>query len=463
MHQPLTDVRVPAAVSARPRRTLTVLDAVSVIIGIVIGAGIFRTPALVAANVDSSAMFIGLWLAGGMISLIGALCYAELASAYPDTGGDYHFLHRAFGDGPAFLFAWARLSVIQTGSIAMAAYVLGDYATALLPLGPHSSAVYALLMIAGLTAIHLAGLRPGKWTQNLLSAAVVLGLLMVAAAGLPLLLGSASPASGGAADSAGGGSAIGLALVFVLLTFGGWNEAAYLSAEVRGNRRNIARALMLGIAAITIVYLLVNLVLLYGLGLSRLAASEAVMADLMQQTLGSTGAGVVSLVICVAALSTAHATILTGARSAHALGRDFPVFATLGAWRQDRSTPTYALIIQAAVAAALVLLGAITPDGFRTMVEYTAPVFWLFFGLSGVALIVLRQRHGLAGPAFRVPLYPLTPLLFCAVCAYMLWSSLSYTGTGALVGVAVLAAGVPLLVVARMRAGARTLPSSAQA
>src|SRR5690606_40252118 len=103
------------------------------------------------------------------------------------------------------------------------------------------------------------------------------------------------------------------------------------------------------------------------------------------------------------------------------------------------------------------------PDGFRTMVEYTAPVFWLFFGLSGVALIVLRQRHGLAGPAFRVPLYPLTPLLFCAVCAYMLWSSLSYTGTGALVGVAVLAAGVPLLVVARMRAGARTLPSSAQA
>jgi hypothetical protein len=244
---------------------------------------------------------------------------------------------------------------------------------------------------------------------------------------------------------------VGLALVFVLLTYGGWNEAAYISSEMRGRRRNLARALLWGIAIITGVYLLVNVAYLRGLGLYGMAASEAVAADLMRRWLGRTGAGLVSVLVAVSAITSANATILTGARANYALGRDFRVFRQLGRWRSRSGTPGNALLVQGGIALALVFLGSLTRSGFTTMVEYTAPVFWAFFLLTGLALVVLRVRDPGTPRPFSVPLYPVTPLLFCASSAYMLWSSLAHTGFGALVGVAVLLAGVPVLVWAGCR------------
>ena len=169
---------------ATPKSTLTVLDGVAVIVGMVVGAGIFKTPSVVAAQCGSVSAVLLLWLAGGAISLVGALCYAELTSTYPHPGGDYHYLGRSFGDVPAFLFAWSRITVIQTGSIALHAFILGDYATEVLKLGPYSSSVYAVAAVVILTAINITGIKQGKWTQNILTALIVLGLMSVVVLGL---------------------------------------------------------------------------------------------------------------------------------------------------------------------------------------------------------------------------------------------------------------------------------------
>lgn len=430
--------------SDHPRPTLSVADAIIIIVGVVIGAGIFRTPSLVAASSSSVAEALLFWLGGGVVSLIGALCYAELTTAYPHSGGEYHFMTRAFGPTPGFLFAWARITVIQTGSIAMLAFIIGDYLADILPLGAYSSSHYAALSIVILTVVNTLGIRQGKWMQQILMAALVLGLLFVVAVGLSLGAASAPPPPSASAPLPRFASR-GQGMIFVLLTYGGWNEAAYLSAEVRNVRGNMVKVLLGSIAAITAVYLAVNWVLLQGLGLGGVAQSKAVAADLMRVGLGENGARFISLLIAVAVISTMNATIITGARSSYALGQDFAMFGMLGRWRMRSGTPRNALLVQGAIALLLILLGTGSRGGFETMVEYTSPVFWFFVLLVGCSLFVLRRREPATTRPFRVPLYPVTPLLFCAACGFMLYSSLAYVGRGTFFGVAVLLAGLLLL------------------
>jgi len=427
--------------------TLRVIDTVALIVGLVIGAGIFETPSLVAANIGNADTALLTWLLGGVISLVGALCYAELATTYPHPGGNYYYFQRAFGPGVAFLFAWARMAVIQTGSIALLAFVFGDYASQLWLLGEYSSSLYAAGAIALLTGLSILGVQVGKWTQNWLAAAQVLGLLLLVLVGFAF---TSSPAPTVSAEPTTPGN-FGLAMVFVLLTYGGWNEAAYISAELHAVERNLSRSLVWSIGIITGLYLLINLAFIRGLGLAGMADSQAVAADLMRAAVGEPGAVFISLLVTVATLSSINGTIFTGARTNYALGQDFSLFRFLGQWRERANTPTNALLVQGAIALGLVLLGTLTRQGFETMVDYTAPVFWFFFLLTGVSLFVLRVREPAVARPFRVPFYPLTPLLFCLISAYMLQSSLAYTRFGALVGVAVLVAGVPLLVLARHR------------
>lgn len=443
-------IRVRAGGRGVPVPTLTLKDAVAITVGIVVGAGIFRTPSLVAANATSDSSALLIWLAGGLVTLVGALCYAELATTYPHTGGDYHYLTRAYGRPLAFLYAWSRIAVVQTGSVALLAFVVGDYASQLLNLGTYSSSVYAATVVIALTGLNIAGVRQGSGAQNWLTAVEVLSLVLVIIAGLAFVASDAPAVTAPTAQGAPEAS-LGLALVFVLLTYGGWNEAVYVSAEVSNPRRNIARALLISIGVITALYLLVNWAFLRGLGLEGLAASDAAAADLMRRAVGEGGARFVSLLIAVSALTSANATVITGARTNYALGRDFRLFDFLGRWHERAQTPTNALLVQGALALALVFAGSFARAGFTAMVEYTAPVFWLFFFLAGLSLIVLRSKEPEADRPFRVPLYPLTPLVFCAACLYMLQSSLTYTGAGALAGVLVLLAGVPVLFVARQR------------
>ena len=431
---------------ARPLELLSVFDGIVLICGMVIGAGIFKAPSIVAGATTSGVAFFAAWLLGGAVSLCGALVYAELAGRYPETGGEYAFLSRAFGRGVGFTFAWSRMTVIQTGAIAAVAFVFGDYASEMLRLGKHSSAIYAVAGVAALTALNMAGTVESKTLQRVMQVLLFAGLLFIAVAGFVAPQAPQPPA-----PSAGGG-AFGLAMIFVLLTYGGWNEAAYLAGELVDARRNMLRVLVGGIVALTVLYLLVNLGYFAALGLAGMKDSKAVAADVVRLVAGDKGAVVVAVIVCLAALTTMNAAIFTGARTSYALGRDFSAFRVLGVWRPGGSTPANALLLQGAITVLLVGASSLTPDGFTAMVAYTAPVFWTFFLLSGLTLFQFRRR-GEPGGGFHVPLYPVVPLAFCAACLYMLYSSIDYIGNPdygpkfgalAIAGLVVMAAGVPL-------------------
>jgi APA family basic amino acid/polyamine antiporter len=426
-----------------PQPVLSLFDAVALIVGIVVGAGIFRTPSLVAANAGGTEAFFAAWILGGIVSLIGVVCYAELTTAFPSAGGDYHFLARAFGKKLAFLFAWARLTVIQTGSVALLAFIFGDYISQIYGLGEYSSFLYAAAAVIGLTGINIIGLKSGTRIQKLLTIAEVFGILLIITTGFFLASGANV-----AGSTSSGTTSFGLTMVFVLLTFGGWNEAAYISSELRTGRsgkKRMAKALVLSIIIITFLYLMVNLAYLKVLGLGGVAKSGAVGGDLMRTAFGESGVWMIGILVAISALTSANATIFTGARTNYAVGRDFPMLAALGKWNAAAAAPVNALIVQGLISLGLVCLGLLTRKGFETIVEYTAPVFWFFFLLVGISLFVLRRKEPDAERVFRVPLYPLTPLIFCLTSAYLLYSSLAYTGLGALVGVAVLAVGALLL------------------
>jgi amino acid transporter len=446
----------PAA-EAAPKLLLSVADGVFLMVGMIIGVGIFKAPSIVAGGTSSGTEFLLAWAAGGAVSLCGALVYAELAARHPETGGEYRFLERGFGRGGAFLFAWARMTVIQTGAIAAVAYVFGDYAGQMLSLGEHGSAIYAALGVIALTALNVAGTLPTARLQRVMQTALMAALLVLAVAGM---MAEAPPKP---APAAGAGGAFGLAMIFVLLTYGGWNEAAYLGGEVRDARRNMMRILVTGILVVTVIYLLVNVGYLAALGLGGMRESKAVAADVMRLVAGERGAVVLALIVCVSALTTMNAAIFTGARTTWAFGRDFPVFGRLGAWRESGSTPANALLLQGAITLVLVAASAVTPDGFTAMVAYTSPVFWTFFLLTSLTLFRFRIRESLGDIErvdVRVPLYPVVPIVFTGACLYMLWSSIDYVrnpdygpkfGVMVLAGLAVMAAGILLYGLARRR------------
>ncbi len=429
-----------------PRPILTNLNVVAVIIGIVIGIGIFRLPPLVAQNAATGTQFLGFWVAGGLISMIGALCYAELAALKPDAGGEYFILRKAYGSPIGFLFSWGRMTVIQTGSIALAALILGDYASRLLDLGRYSTSIYAALSVSVLTGLNIWGTRPSKNTQNVITGAVVFILLGIGTASLFMSFDSVAAAGDGALSSSG---TAGMAMIFVLLTYGGWNEAVYLSAELKDARQNMLRVLISGLAIITIVYLLVNLAYLQILGMETLRSTDAIGINLMEQLVGANGGIMISLVVVIAALSTTNATIITGARTNYAMGRDYPLLGLLGIWNQKHDSPRNALLVQGGIVLLLIVLGTITEDAVSTMVDYTAPVFWFFILLTTISIFIFRHRYQLSTYPYQVPFYPLTPLLFAGACGYLLYSSLAFTGMGALVGIGILALGTPLYLIDR--------------
>lgn len=427
------------------KQHLSLIDAVAIIVGIVVGTGIFKTPSFVAANVGSEQMFLLVWVLGGLISLLGALCYAELAMAYPQAGGEYHYLSRAFGQEVAFLFAWARLSVMQTGSLALLAFIVGDYLSEVFPLGNNSVSIYAALSILSLTGVNILSLRVGKWVQNCLTLAKILGLLLVIFTGLTL----ASIPTNVEVSGQPSEGIFRLAMIFVLLTYGGWSEAAYLSADLRNVKQDMAKVLLVSISLITGLFLLLNFAYLQGLGLGGIAQSEVVAADLMRRAWGEGGVQFISWLIFLSAIGSMNGTMITGARSHYALGRDIKQLGFLGIWNPETNTPKNALLVQGAITLALVFLGTLTRTGFATMVDYTAPIFWFFLLLVGLSLFVLRTKEPEIERPFCVPLYPVTPLLFCGTCSYLLGASIIDTGVGALVGIAVCLFGVPLLLIVR--------------
>ena len=445
----------------------------SIIVGIVVGTAIFKTPMMVFQNTAGVWQAMGVWLVGGVLSLCGAFCYAELATTYPRDGGDYEYLSRSFGRPIGFLFGWAQLAVVLSASIGQMAYAFADYAAAIWPAAASQAASLAVAAIVALAMLNAGGVVAGKNTQNLLTAAKVLGLGGVVLAGL--WAGKSVGHSPTAAPSSGNAS-LGLAMVFVLYAYGGWNDAAFVAAEVRDQRRNLPRALWIGIFAITIIYLVVNVVYLRVLGFDLARESSAPAADVVASAFGPSGRAAASVLVMLSALAAINGMILAGSRVYAVVGADYPRARWLATWNRQAAVPLAAILVQALVAVSLVLavgtstgkslldagltrvgIGGLPWDeyfgGFETLVAGSAPVFWAFFLLTGLAVFVLRWKDPDTERPFSIPGYPLPPLVFCATSLYMLYSSLAYARWLALLGIVPLALGVPLWWVARRSVG----------
>lgn len=418
-----------------PKPELNLFDSTSLIVGIIIGAGIYQMAPDIAKGAGGPWGVMAIWLAGGLLSLCGALSYAELATAYPLEGGDYVYLNRAYGRWAGFLFAWAQFTVVRPGDIAVMAFAFGTYAKEVwnpfsTPL--QAQQVYAVGAAIVLTLINVLGVREGKWTQNLLTMAKAAGLLLIVAtafwAGAPGQLGAGEPADG---------LPLSLALIFVLFTYGGWNEMAYVAAEVKDSRRNIGRALLLGTAAVTLLYLLTNAAFLHALGYAGLSTSKAVATDTVARVFPEAGAVFVSALVCVSALGAVNGLVFTGARISYAVGKDYRMFAALGRWHPKFGTPAFALILQGAIAVTLiVVLGS-----FINAVLYTAATVYSFYLASCAAVLVLRRKEPDVARPFKVPLFPLPTVLFCAVCAFLIYSAVTYKPGVAAVSVGLLLVG----------------------
>lgn len=439
---------------------LSVWDAVSIIIGIVVGVTIFK-PSFIYDNVSSPWIGLGAWALGGALSFIGALCYAELATTYPRRGGDYVYLTRAFGPLVGFLFGWAQLAAILTGSTGQMAYVFADYAVPLANVQVAYKPWIAVGAVLALTAINLLGVVIGKAAQNLLTVVKVAGLVMILFAGLAY----GSAAVTGSGDVAGPG--FGLAMVLVLYAYGGWNDAAFVAAEVRDRRRNVPLALLFGTLAITALYMLVNVAYLRGLGFHGLRDSSTPAAAVLDLVAGEKSARLISLLVMTSALGAMNGLIFTGSRVYASLGADYGIFALLGRWHPRWNSPVWALAAQAAITAVMILAvgtdqGRATVDavliwagfgaipwnqyqgGFETLLASTAPVFWSFFLLTGLSLFVLRDMDRGVERPFHVPLYPFVPIVFCLTCAYMLYSAVAYAKALTFLGLGPFIVGIPL-------------------
>jgi amino acid transporter len=440
-------------INAVQEKLLSPIGAVAIIVGIVIGAGIFKTPSMVAGITGDVGWALTIWVAGALISLMGALCYAELATTYPHAGGDYHFLTRAYGKNVSFLYGWAKAMVINTGSIALLAFVFGDYMSKVLPLGANSTIYWAALIVIALTLINLIGIHASAKIQTLLTILEVLGLVAIIVAGFGIF-GNPLPTVDNPPMFSNNPQLgmLGLGMVFVLLTFGGWNESAYISAELKGTSKTIVTVIVASLAVITVVYLLVNLALINGLGLKALASSKAAPADLLGLAFGPVGEKLLGLFVAIAALTSINATMIVGARTNYAMGEDWQGLKKMSHWESSRGSPSFAYLVQGMISLALVGFGAMQSDGFEAMVEFTAPVFWIFLFLVGLGLFILRYKDDAVRP-FKVPLYPITPLIFCASCGYLAYSSIMYAHSKGAVAISmyVMIAGVVALIFLRLK------------
>ena len=432
MPHPNDTQSIAAETASGPRRQLSLLDSTCIIVGSIIGSGIYELTPLIASIVSSPGMLLGVWLSGGVVAFAGALCYAELATAYPRSGGDYVFLSRAYGSRFAFLFAWAEFWIVRPGNIGMISYVFGRYAQQIWPLESVVSEEvaitgFACTAIVLLSAMNLWGIRAGTRTQNTLTVLKVLGLLGICVLGLSSV--GLRPDENVASTTASASQAnFPMALLFVLFCFGGWNEMSYVAAEVRNPEANIVRALLLGTCSTLLVYLVVNLAFLKSMGLPGMTASAALATDVVRPRLGEYAARAISLLICLTCLGAINGMLFTGSRIYYAVGTEHAWFSWLGRWQHRFGGPVRALLLQSFGTLALVITAsAISPGGgFETLFLFSAPVYWGFAIFVALALFILRIRNPNSAHVHRVWLFPIPPLIFLGSACYLAYSGLTY-------------------------------------
>jgi basic amino acid/polyamine antiporter, APA family len=424
-------------------RRLGLFSATMAVVGGIVGGGIFRTPAAVAARVQSPRMVLAVWTAGALVALAGAFCYGELGRRRPSTGGGYVYLREAWGPLPAFLYGWALLLVIATGAIAAIAVTFADYTVALTGLPTRWTLPLAVAAIALLAGINCVGVRPGAVTVNVFTVLKLAALVGLIGAGFAL----AAPAGSRsvpipAAGTGQGLRAFGAALVPVLFTYGGWQQTNFVAEEIVAPERTLPRALVVGVTIVAAVYLLANLAYLRVLGAAGLAASTAPAADTMRALLGPVGATFIAAGIAASTFGFLDLVILVTPRVLQAMAADGVFFPRLAALHPRYRTPLAAIVAESAWAIVLTLTGT-----FAQLVDYVSFGDWIFFGLTVAGLSRIRaadrRRHG-AERLSSVPGYPWTPALFVAAAAFVVVSAVLESPLNAAIGTALLLLGVPV-------------------
>ena len=391
-------------------------------------------------------MTIGIWTIGGLLALVGAVCFAELTTRFPNqVGGDYVYLKAAYGKPVAFMFAWTAFWIIRPGNICIMALVFAEYfGKAAEGLIGEQSIWVAVAVIAILSGVNLSGIRPGIRTQNTLTIAKLAGIACVIAVPvLPEWFGTtaaALPVSPETAASSHAPGSLMLGIVFVMFTMSGWNDLALVAGEIKRPEVNLHRALVCATATVTLIYLIFNIALYTGLGYQGMSESSTVATDLVLSTanrLGDSpladflrrfGYRLVAALVCVSCLGAINGMIITSPRIYYSVGLDFRAFAFLAKWDRQRGVPWQAVLVQSAVTIVLILVTLGRPNGVEEVVTATTPFFYSFFACSVFTIFIFRWRemHTDNKKIQHVPLYPLPPIVFLGVCAMICYSSVNY-------------------------------------
>jgi len=412
-------------------------DATMLVMGGIIGSGIFVTPAEVAQHVDTPFLIVGVWVLGGLVALAASLVYAELAARRPAVGGQYAYLRDAYGPLPAFLYGWALLLVIQSGGMAAVAITFARYFGNLIQLPVPESAV-AVAVLALLTLINCLGVRSGS---NVQSALMVLKILAIGALVFVGFLFAPAGMAGPHAMTTRSVStlaAIGAALTPVMFSYGGWQTSSFVAGEMRNPQRDLARGLLLGVAGVVVLYTSVAFVCVHALGPAGLAASKTPATDVMRLALGDRGATLIAIGIAISALGFLSQGMLTAPRVYFAMAEDGLFFRSVANVNSATRVPVVAIVLQGVAAAAIALSGT-----FGQILSYVVSVDFIFFGLTGAALFVFRRRDPDQPVAFKVPLHLLTTSLFVGACALTVLATVWNNLANSMIGYAILLAGVP--------------------
>ena len=425
-------------------RRLTLFDATMIVMGGIVGAGIFMNPAVVAQEVGSAGAALGAWAVGGVFALAGAFIYAELAARRPAVGGQYAYLREAFHPLVAFLYAWTLLLVSQSGGMAAVAMTFARYFGNLsgVPAGEGAIAVGALGV---LTAVNCLGVRAGSNLQSVFMVLKIGAIAMLVALGF-----RAAPAAAAAMPAAEstGLTTFGAALVPVLFAYGGWQTSSFVAGELKSPQRDLPRGLLIGVSGVVLLYLLVNYVCIRALGMSGLAATTTPASDVMRAALGERGATLIAACIAISTIGFLSQNLLTGPRVYFAMATDGTFFKSVARVHPRTRVPVVAIVLQGAIASILALSGS-----YERILGFVVAIDWVFFGLTALALVVLRHRDAAGGVAatFRVPGHPFTTLAFVAGAWLVVLNTVYRFPANALAGLGLLAAGVPVYLYWRRR------------
>jgi APA family basic amino acid/polyamine antiporter len=428
-------------------RKLGLFSALSIVVGVSIGGGIFLVPNLVAQELHSIPSILAVWIFAGVISFFGALACAEMGTAIPSTGGQYVYLRDAYGPLIGFLCGWSMFIVSRTAQVAWLAVTLALYVSYFAPLSALESKLLGTFAIILFAWINYRGVTTGAVVQNIFALAKVAGLLLIV--GSVFLWRGHAPSSSLSGPSGFSISAFGVALIACLLAYDGWVQLSFVAGEVRNPQRNILLALALGSLTCIVIYLLANVAYLRAMSIPEIAASAHVGADAAERVMGSRGGMLVSVIILVSIIGTLNGCFLTSPRVYFAQARDGLFFRKFGEVQPRYQTPGFAILAQCLWAIVLLISGS-----YETLVDYALFTLWLSYGLMVAGVMVLRRRRPDLPRPYRMWGYPVTPVLFLAITAWFLFNMLRTRPVPSLAGLLLTATGIPIYFAWTRRGGA---------